>query len=843
MGTLWQDIRYGLRMLRKSPGFTAIALVTLAIGIGANTVMFSMVNTLALRPVQVQEADRLVGCGISDRVCPYALYVDMRDANPVFAGLMAQSSVGTPVTLVQGNVTRQVSPMFVSANYFSLLGAALAYGRDFLPEEERDGAEPVAVLSYRTWERQGADPSIVDTQVAINGTFFRIVGVAPEGFTGTAIFAPDLWLPLGACGLAGHPGKEKPASMTSEDWDYPFLSMVGRLKPGLDMAAAEVQLQSLIPRLREKYPRNFREKSTFVLQPLSRLGVDSAENERKTLSITSAFLMGVSAIVLLIACLNLANMMIVQGAGRHREIAIRMAVGGGRLRILRQLFFESLLLAMLGGVLGLVLAFWGVRVLNACMDVPQLGVDLTGSLRMGLDVRVLGATLGFCAIAAVLFGLKPAIRLSKRDLTVDMRESTGSASCSARGRRRLFPRGFSVVGQIALSVVLVMGAVLFTRSALHAATVDPGFTLDGKLLIELDPLAGGYDRVRSLQLYEALTDRLQSMSGVQAVAVSTSFPFAEGGDYSETVAEYVPGTEDQDNETPRRQRSSLGYVSHTVGGRFFEAMGIPLLQGRAFERLDSAPNAEKVVIINEGLARKLRPDGNALGCLIRHGSRFLSSMSDPHRVIGIVPNVWTGTQSQGSFPQIYLPMETDRLPKYIHVRLAGGQSEQALLEGILSELREVDPRAPIVSATTLAEYRHDGPTMWAARQGARLAFAFGFMALFLASLGIYAVKGHMVASRTPELGIRKALGATHWGIMGMVFREGLALTLTGLTVGLLLALAAGRLIGSLLYGVRPADPISIVAAIVLLGVASLLAAYVPARRAAKVDPMVALRCE
>jgi predicted permease len=462
---------------------------------------------------------------------------------------------------------------------------------------------------------------------------------------------------------------------------------------------------------------------------------------------------------------------------------------------------------------------------------------------MDLDVRVLAATLGFCGIAAVLFGLKPAIRLSRRDITADMRESTGTASPLARGRRRVLPRGLSVIGQIALSVVLVMGAVLFIRSALHAAKVDPGFTLDGKLLIEIDPLAGGYDRTRSLQLYETLTDRFQSLSGVQAVAVSTSFPFGEGGDYSETVAEYTPGTEEQEEETPRGRASSLGYVSHTVGGAFFEAMGIPLLQGRVFDRLDSAPDAEKVVVINEGLARKLRPDGNALGCLIRHGSRSFSSMSDPYRVIGIVLNVWTGTTNQGSFPQIYLPIESDRLPKYIHVRITDGQSEAALLERVFAELREVDAQVPIVSAATLAEHRHDSPTMWAARLGARVAFAFGFMALFLASLGIYAVKGHMVASRTPEIGVRKALGATHWGVMGMVFREGLTLTLMGLFIGLLLALAVGRLIGSLLYGVRPADPISIVAAVVLLGAASLLATYIPARRAAKVDPMVTLRCE
>lgn len=843
MGTLWQDLRYGLRMLRKNPGFTAIALVTLAVGIGANTIMFSVVNVLLIRPVSVKDSERLVGCGIREGWYPYSAYVDMRDDNPAFSDLMAQGGGLNPVTFVHGNVTRRVSPLFVSTNYFPMLGVALAQGRGFLPEEERDGAEPVAVLSYRTWQQQGGDPDVVDTQVAINGIFFRIVGVAPKGFTGTAILGPDLWLPLGTYGLAGHPGKEKPARMEAEHWNYPMFSLVGRLKPDLDMVVAEAQLQPLVLRLKETYPRYLKKKSTLYLHRLSRLGLDSAESERAVLSGTSAFLMAVSAVVLLIACLNLGNMIVVQGTTRHREIAIRMAIGGGRLRIIRQLLFESFLLAVFGGAFGLVLAFWGTRILNACMAVPQLGIDLTGSFRMGLDIRVLGATLGFCMIATVLFGLRPALRLSRRDILADIKESSGKASRFTRRGRRFLPRGLPVVGQIALSVVLVMGAVLFTRSALHAAQVDSGFTLDGKLLIEIDPLAGGYDRTRSIQIYETLTDRFRSMSGVQAVGVSTSFPFDEGGRYGQTVVEYVPGVQDKEGDRPVRRPSSLGYVSHAVGGDFFESMGIRLLQGRAFDRFDSIPDAEKVVIINEGLARKLRPDGSALGCLIQHGSRSFSSMSDPCRVVGIVPNAWTGTQSRKNSPQIYLPIERDRLPKYIHLSVASGQSEIALLQRISEEFPAVDPQVPVVSATTLAKYRHGSPTVWAARLGARLAFAFGFMALFLASLGIYAVKGYMVASRTPEIGIRKALGATHRDIMAMVFREGSVLTVAGLTVGLLLGLGIARLIASLLYGIDPVDPVSIVVTVALLGAASLLAGYLPARRAAKIDPMEALRHE
>jgi len=842
MTTLWQDVRYALRMLRKSPGFTAIALVTLAIGIGANTIMFSVVNVLMFRPVQVKDPDRLIGCRVRDGLCSYSAYVDLRGNTPAFSDLMAHGRDFSPVTMVRGAVTRQVSSMLVSSNYFAILGVSPARGRFFAPDEERHDAEPVAVLSYRTWQRHGSDPNMIGTQVAINGTFFRIIGVAPRGFTGTSIIGPDVWLPLGTCGLVGHLGRDKPARMEAEHWNYPTLSLVGRLKPGLDMIAAHAQLQSLVPRLREDYPRHWREKSQFHLFVLPRLTTDYLESEVSGAPIASLFLMSISAVVLLIACLNLANMIVVQGTTRHREIAIRMAIGGGRLHIIRQLLFESLLLAMLGGVLGLILAFWGNRVLNAWVDVPHLGIDLTGSFRMGLDIRVLGATLGFCVIATVLFGLKPALHLSRRDIIRGI-SNFEIRNPNVRKARVRLPRGLSVVTQIALSVVLVVGAALFTRSALHAAGLNPGFSLDDKLIVQIDPLSAGYDRARGIQLYETLAERLRSMPGVRTVALSTSFPFGGGGEPGQTIKECVPGEEDKEPGAPARFSRSIGYLSHSVGPDFFESLDIPLLQGRSFEPIDSAPGAEPVMIIDERLARRLRPDGSALGCLVKYGTPAFSNMSPPCRVVAVVPDARGGTEDRANFPQIYVPLRHDQLPAYILVRVTAGESETGLLNRISALIRKVDPGLPVLSVATLAENRHNNPDVWAARLGARLAVGFGAMALFLASLGIYAVKGYMVASRTSEIGIRKALGATHGNVMAMVLREGMVLTAAGLIVGLLLALAAGRLIGSLLYGVHPVDPISIAATVVLLGAASLLASYVPARRAARIDPMVALRYE
>jgi putative ABC transport system permease protein len=838
VNTLWQDVRYAIRMLRKSPGFTTIALIMLAIGIGANTIMFSMVNVLLFRPVVAKDPDRLVGCGIRYGYDSYSVYIDIRDSNPVFSDLMAYTRLFQPFTLVYGSVARRVNPIFVSANYFSTQRVAPALGRGFLPEEERQGAEPVVVLSHRTWQRQGADPDVVGTLVTINGTPFRVIGIAPERFTGTGVIGPDVWLPLGAFGLVGHQGETKPERMTADRWNYPGLLLVGRLKAGLDMAAAEAQLQSLVPRIKERYPRDWQERSTLQVHRLPRFATISREDDRARLSVISLFLMAVSAIVLLIACLNLGNMIVVQGAARRREIAIRMAIGGGRLAIIRQLFIESFLLAILGGAFGLIFAFWGTRILNAWMTGPQ-AVELYGRLRMSLDVRVLTATLGFCLIATVLFGLKPALRLSRRDVIAEIKESGGEAPRSVSRRRRFVSRGLSVVGQIALSVVLVMGAAMFTRSALYAAQINPAFSLSDKLLVEIDPPAAGYDRTRSLQVYETLTDRLGSMPGIQAAGVSTSFPFCGDAEWGYRIAEYTPGAEDEESDTRPKRRPKPAYVVYSVGGEFFESIGIPLLQGWPFNRLDSVPDAEKVVIIDDRLARRLRPNGSALGCLIQFG---FSSLSSPYEVVGIVPDVRSNVDRQ-TFPQIYVPLLSDQLPAYIHLRVTGVESETALLERITAEIRRADPQLPMVSVSTLAQKYRTSPPVWGAGLGARLAITLGAMALFLASLGIYAVKGYMVASRTREIGIRKALGSTHKDIMGMVFREGAVLTVAGLVVGLLLGLGTARLIGSLFFGVGPVDVISIVLTVTVLGLASLLASYIPARRAAKIDPMVALRHE
>jgi len=839
--TIWQDIRYSFRMLTKSPGFTAIALITLAIGIGANTIMFSVVDALLLRPVNVKDPHQLVGCHSRVRVREWSRYADfsyssfvqVRDSNPVFSGLLAFSR--EMVAMEQKGVTRRSLAAIVSANYFSTLGMPPIRGRSFLPDEEQPGTEPVVILSYRAWRQHGADPEIIGKQVCINGQVCRIVGVAQEGFTGTTLLGPDIWLPLGVYRDLCSPTKGNGAE-SSVDQDYPpKLNLVGRLKPGLSMSAAYAQLQPLAANLEESFPQKWRYR-TFHLARLPRMSMETApQDDRRRLSGVSLFLMSVSAVVLLIACLNLANMQMVQGTSRHREIAIRMAMGGGRRRILRQLLIESFLLAILGGSLGLALACGGIRILTTSLAVIPLPMQVgAAAVQAQVDVRVLMGTLGFCGIAALLSGLRPAWRLSRRDIIHDLKESPRGAFRPAGKTHRVVPRGLSAACQIALSVVLVMGAGLFTHSAVKAVNTTPGYSFDGKLLLEVDPLATGYDRTRSHQVCQSLVDHLSAIPGIQAVGLSTPIPFGPGI-YSFHIAEHGPESGD---DTGSRWSATMNFIS----GDYFQSIGLPLLQGRHFSRIDSTANAAKVAIIDEPTARRLRPDGNALGCLISIGSA-------PHEVIGIVPGIRDSIFEKEAQPHVYVPFGGDSdLPFpmiYIVVRVASTApgAETALLQRIPEEIRKVDPYIPVLSLTTLSDFHRNSISMWFVRIGAELATAFGAMALFLAALGIYGVKGYMVASRTPEIGIRKALGATCRDISAMVLREGATLTLVGLAVGMLLALAAARLVASVLCGVSPVDPVSICVTLLLLGGTSLLASYLPARRAAKIDPMEALRYE
>jgi predicted permease len=825
MTTLWQDCRYGVRMLRKTPGFTAIALITLAIGIGANTVMFSISDVLLLpRARKVRAPEHLAYCaihGVADPAFRYSEYLALRDSGLAFSDVMAQINLHDRGTLVRGNSAWDVWMTYVSANFFSLLGTVPAQGRGFLPEEEQHGSAAVAVLSYRCWQRLGSDPRLIGESVSVNGADCRVIGVAPEGFTGVSLDGYDLWLSLGSVRTVH---KLYRSRLDRE----PSFHVIGRLKPGVTMPVAQAQLQTLVTRFKQEYPERWSSRTSIDPHPPGRWEIaGDYEQDRWIHIIFSLVLMTASAIILVIACLNLANMLIARGASRHREIAVRMAVGSGRWRIVRQLLIESGLLAVLGGLFGVLLAHCGTRILNVWLAAMPGGQTAP---QLGLNVHVLTATLALGLIATLLFGLRPALLLSRRDIADEMKASAGRV-LGPLGRRR---RGLPVTGQIALAVALVLCATLLTRSALRIAQVDPRFPLEDKLVVQIDPPAAGYNKVQSIQACEALADHLASLPEVQALGTAGRLFY--GGGWVLSIGEYLPGDgEHGSGRTLAREATYLG-----VGRDYFEAMEIPLLQGRLFNRLDSVPNAEKVVIIDESLARKLRPDGNALDCLIRW--TFLSDHSDPYRVVGIVAHL-PGIEGREVRAQMYIPVESDELASYLYLHVANKGLAGLLQQRIASEIHRADPRMPVLSVATLAQRRGENSSVWLARFGARLGLATGAMALFLAALGIYAIKGYMVASRTSEIGVRMALGATRESIVGMVLREGLLLTTAGLTVGLAMGLVVAKVAARFLYGISPVDPISILSTVSLLGLTSLLAGYIPARQAARIDPMAALRYE
>jgi predicted permease len=828
MTSILQDIRYAFRMLRKRRGFTAIALITLAIGIGANTVMFSLVNLMLFRPVLVKNPDRLVYCGIHnsepyDGPFGYEMYTHMRNDNPAFCDLIAVGSIDQGVTWVQGSTIKQMGIGYVSANYFSALGVDPAYGRTFLPAEERGGSELVTVLSYRTWKELGGDPKMVGQIVQINNQTCRIVGVTPRGFTGPTIKGPDIWMPLGDYGPTLEQDFISP---------YPPLSLIGRLNPGLDMAAAEARLGVLNPRLKDSNP--YYKDDPKVRIYLSRLGrfylKENNFGAKKIMEQCSLVMMGISALILLIACLNLANMLNVQGAQRKREIAIRMAMGGGRLRIIRQLLIESLLLALFGTMLAVIPAWMGIRLLNAW--TPMMGPIF--QIPISFDIRVFGVTLGFCLLATILSGLKPALKLSNRDVMGDLKDAGTSTLRTTRRRWRFIPRGLSVIGQIALSVAFVMVAMLLVRTALKVADTCPGFDLNDKVVVKIDTLASGYTTAQAKAACDRLGERLKGMSGIQAVGWSRGFPVDDTGAIpSGKIAEYQPGADNENTRSLFRR----GVMVFSVDRGYFKAMGIHLLQGQPFRSLDSQTEGQPPVILDQNLAHRVRRDNNVLGCLVQYDLN-----PDICRVEGVVPNQQDPSGANSEWSYLYQPIPVDQVPVYLHVRTSPG-TMSPLLQSLGATIRQIDPQLKVVSLMSLAEHHRKGGTVVGARMAAQAITIFGGLAMFLAGLGLYAVKGHLVATRTNEIGLRMALGARRSDVLALVFRQNAVSTLVGLALGILLAIGLATLIRSGLYGLSPMDPVSIVATITVLGLTSLLAGFFPARRAVKIDPMEALRYE
>jgi predicted permease len=844
MESLWQDVRFGVRVLLKKPGFTAIAVLVLGLGIGANTAIFSLVNAFLLRPMAVQNPDELVSCYNKDtrnnsyRAFSYPEYCDIRDRNMVFSNLLAHDLSFVGVT--EGDTTRRTFADIVSSNYFATFGVRMFRGREFLPAEERPGsAIPVAIVSYQYWKKTGRDPNLIGKTVRINSRPYTIVGIAPEEFTGVmAMLSPEIWLPLGVDELVVNDFMTEGKARRLENRDNYSVFLIGRLKPGMTAAKAGPELEVLAAQLAQAYPRENKDH-TFLVQRPSRFSVSTNPSDDREIKTVSILLSSVAGVVLLIACLNLANMLLARGTARRREFAIRLALGGGRLCILRQLLTEGLMLSFLGGTVGLCLAYWGSSVLIATMR-SLIPLDLV--FNSGPDVRVLGAMLGFCVLSTLIFGLGPAWQLSRPDVVGDLKEHAGEDTGVAR-RRLMSRRNMLVIAQLALSLALLVAAGLFVRGALKAANVDPGFSMDNGIIVELDTSLAGYNEMRSRELYRLVVERLSALPGVEAASVAATVPFGMVSLGREV--RHAGDNADQSDASTAGKRTSARFNS--VGADYFKALGLRLLRGRTFNAGEAeSGSAPRVAIVDDRLAQKLFPNEDALGKRIQFGGGKPGEQPKPIEIVGIAPNIRENLIGSEPESHVFMPFGQEfQSSMNIHLKTAarGKEAENALLQTVRREVRAIDERLPVLSLKTLRGHLDASIEMWIVRTGAWLFTIFGSVALFLAVVGVYAVRSYTVARRTREIGIRMALGATTSDALRLVLREGLVLTLAGVGLGFLLALATGRLLGSMLYEVSGTDPLVLTTAPLLLAAISLTACYLPARRAARVNPIVALRYE
>jgi predicted permease len=704
----------------------------------------------------------------------------------------------------------------------------------------------VVILSHALWTASGSDAAAVGKTLRIQNRPYTVVGVAPPEFTGAmSVMSPHLWLPLGMRDALRRDQALNGSALLS-DRNQPCLLVAGQLKPGVSRASAAAELRGLAKQLEAAFPAENRDQ-TIDVHPLPRLTIGpspeiGSAGRAFVANRITPMLLAMAGAVLLIACLNLASLLLARGTGRRKEIALRLALGARRHQVVRQLLMEAFLLSVLGGVLGLLLAFLLTRFFSLSMlsALPFVLVFNTTP-----DLRVLAATLGFCGLSALLFGLGPAWRLSRPGIVTDLKEQVSEPVSPASGRSLLAMRSLLVIAQLAISLTLLTAAGLFIRGAINATRVDPGFALKDGLVVEVDAGLAGYDEVRGRQTVRTLVERLHGLPGVEQVSLAASVPLGHRDWRNVRRAGVVPGAGATAESAATGK--SFGADYNVIGADYFRTVRLPLVKGREFNASELEPgSASSAAIIDQELAGWLWPGEEALGRQLQIAGGTAGESPRVLEIVGIVPTVRNSIIEPKPVPHLYVPWGFEYHPKmYLHLQVAprGRESELALLRTVREEIRAADARVPVISLRTLADLPKGTRDLWLVEAGAQMFLVFGGLALVLALVGVYGVKSFTVARRTREIGIRMALGATAPSVLWLVLREGLTLTGVGLGFGVLLAAAAGRLLSGLLYGVSPLDPVVFALAPLFLTAAALLACYLPARRAAKVDPMVALRCE
>ena len=836
------DFRFAFRQLIKAPGFTVAAVLVLALGIGANTAVFSLVNTLFFAPPAYAKPHEILQIFSQDRKDPkkfrgfsYPTYRDIREQNTVFSDVLAFNLA--LIGLGQKGDTRRAFAAVVSSNYFSVLGVPLAQGRAFLPEEELRNA-PVTIVSYRYWQKHNLDPTVVGSEVLINGRAFTIVGIAPKGFTGTLqILSPEVWLPLSVYDQVANDFGAKDKT-TMEDRNGTQLRIIGRLKPGMTMAAAKPALEGLAANLERAYPVE-QKNQTFITAPVSRISVSNNPTAASGAKSIAPLLLGMAVVVLLVACLNLANMLLARGTARRKEIAIRLALGGSRWRIVRQLLSEGFVLALLGGMGGLILGLWSSDLLIASMR-KFMPFEIVWST--GASPAILAATFGFCMLGTLMFALGPALKISRSAVIADLKEN---ARKGVLQRWKFLPRNPLVVVQIAFSLALLTAAALFVRGAGKAASVDSGLKPGASYLLEVDASLAGYEPKRAQELYQNLNARLAALPGVEHVSISANVPFGMiSSDKNVQRAGINPGADAK----PSTAAEGLAFKSawNSVGANYFSTVGLPVLRGRVFTEVEATQPGPSVAIIDEPLAKKLWPDGDALGQRVHYAGEK-EQQNQTIEIIGIVPvtrhDLFASEEPDGS---IYVPFARgfqSNISFFVRFHSLAPGNEASTADVLRRVVREVDPSLPIISLQTFAHYLDSNLDLWLVRAGAAMFSVFGGLALGLAIVGLYGVKAYSVARRTREIGIRMALGAQPRMVLRLIMGEGSIMLLCGLAIGLLLAAAVGKILSGILFEVGAFDPPAFASAFIILAAAALITTWLPARRATRINPMVALRTE
>ncbi|HEY3659731.1 MAG TPA: ABC transporter permease [Candidatus Udaeobacter sp.] len=847
---MMQDFRFAVRQLLKTPGFTSVAVLTLALAIGVNSAIFALINGVLLKPVVPVRPAEVVNVFTARqnashdyRQFSYNEYRELREnGGDVFVNVAALEFAVAGIG--RDHEMRRSFAFLTSENYFPMMGVQAFRGRFYNAEECKPNANmAVLVSSYGFWKRNGARDDFVGSTVQINGQPYTVIGIAPDGFSGAnALIAPDIWLPLG---IRSEFGSAFGDSETTHDLldpkNYTF-NLVARMRSGLTNDAAKARLPVLAQRLNAIQPDGSESARELQVQTPARFGLSTQPENDGPLTLVATLLTAMAGAVLLIACLNLANMLLARGTSRSKEIAIRLAVGASRWQIVRQLLCEGFLLAVCGGVIGLILSAWCNDALLQQLHGLLASVNFSLVVKLRPDVTVLAITLLFCLIATMLFSLGPALKATKADLVKDLKEQVGEPARIGRLSRFFAPRHISVMAQIALSLMLLFAAGLFFRGALKAAGLNPGFVARGDIVSEFDFSLIKKAPADSRRLIFDMVRRVRELPGVTASATGTMLPYSDF-----TSARRIIRTKDAMPNDPKAPDPSVNSLFTAITPGYCEALGIKLLHGRDFTQSESEnKDARRVAMIDEEMAKKLFPNEDPIGQHIRYTNPPKDGSPNDMEVVGVVSKHRHSVENDSLICRLFVPLAQGYTGQtFLHVRLntQDHHAVAAFIPTLRQTLREIDPDLPLLQMTPFVDLVERSPNLWIVKLGATLFGIFGAIALLLAVVGVYGVKAYAVACRTREIGIRMALGAHRRDVFALIMRQGAMQTALAVGAGLLLSLTAGRVLAKILYDVSPSDPLALLIATLMLATAALLACFFPANRATRVNPITALRTE